>query len=90
MSTDPAALARRFGSGGGQHAPVVDSSGRSLGPGWRTSSYSTQDRACVRIARDPDGAILLADSRTPQGPVVRVTGTAWCAFLRAVHDGEMD
>ncbi|MBB4930977.1 hypothetical protein F4561_001797 [Lipingzhangella halophila] len=93
MSTESAAHAGRSGEGGDDHTPAAAlPPGRSLGPGWRKSSYSEGQAGggCVQIARDPCGAVLLGDSRTPEGPAVRVTGPAWCAFLRAVRNGELD
>jgi hypothetical protein len=47
---------------------------------WRTSSYSTNQGACVQIAPAPD-RVLIRDSKNPTGPALTVPTQAWCAFL---------
>jgi hypothetical protein len=48
--------------------------------GWRTSSYSNGGSACVEVAPAP-GAVLVRDSKEPDGPALTVPPTAWQAFL---------
>ncbi|MFE6521060.1 DUF397 domain-containing protein [Streptomyces sp. NPDC057794] len=53
---------------------------------WFKSSYSSSgDGDCVEIAARPD-TIHIRDSKNQQGPELRVSPTAWSAFL--THAGE--
>ncbi|MEV5352399.1 DUF397 domain-containing protein [Streptomyces sp. NPDC052693] len=53
---------------------------------WFKSSYSSSgDGDCVEIAAAPD-TIHIRDSKNRQGPELRVSPTAWSAFL--THAGE--
>ncbi|HWR47064.1 MAG TPA: DUF397 domain-containing protein [Pseudonocardiaceae bacterium] len=47
---------------------------------WHTSSYSTNEGACVEVAPAPD-RVLVRDSKNPAGPALAVPTTAWRAFL---------
>jgi Domain of unknown function (DUF397) len=47
---------------------------------WRTSSYSTNEGACVQVAPAPD-RVLVRDSKNPHGPALTVPTPAWQAFL---------
>ncbi|MGH3974276.1 MAG: DUF397 domain-containing protein [Pseudonocardiaceae bacterium] len=47
---------------------------------WRTSSYSTNEGACVEVAPIP-GRVLVRDSKDPDGPALAVRTPAWQAFL---------
>ncbi|MGI5471905.1 DUF397 domain-containing protein [Streptomyces sp. CA-132043] len=50
-------------------------------PDWRKSSYSSNDGpSCVEIAVDP-GAVLIRDSKNPQGPRLTCTSGQWAAFV---------
>lgn len=46
------------------------------------SSYSnvTNDTECVEVATNIAGTVAVRDSKRSDGPVIRVTGTAWAAF----------
>jgi hypothetical protein len=49
------------------------------------SSYS-DDKAnteCVEVATNVAGTVAVRDSKRADGPVIRLTGTAWSAFLGA-------
>ncbi|MET9863972.1 DUF397 domain-containing protein [Streptomyces smyrnaeus] len=48
---------------------------------WRTSSYSGGQGNCVEVADNVPRCVWLRDSKRPAGPVIRVTRTAWDAFL---------
>ncbi|MFE0470709.1 DUF397 domain-containing protein [Streptomyces sp. NPDC058947] len=53
---------------------------------WFKSSYSSSgDGDCVEIAALPD-TIHIRDSKNRQGPELRLSPTAWSAFL--THAGE--
>ncbi|MFE9454311.1 DUF397 domain-containing protein [Streptomyces sp. NPDC006739] len=48
---------------------------------WIKSSYSTPDGPdCVEVATAP-ADILVRDSKTPHGPRLALTPTAWATFL---------
>ncbi|MGQ5579720.1 DUF397 domain-containing protein [Streptomyces sp. ECR3.8] len=48
---------------------------------WTKSSYSTDEGPdCVEVAATPAN-ILVRDSKTPHGPRLTLTPTAWAAFL---------
>lgn len=46
------------------------------------SSYSnvTNDTDCVEVATNIAGTVAVRDSKQADGPVIRVTATAWTAF----------
>ncbi|GAA2245677.1 DUF397 domain-containing protein [Streptomyces indiaensis] len=53
---------------------------------WRKSSHSSGgDGDCVEIANCPD-AVHIRDSKNKQGPQLRLSPTAWSAFL--THAGK--
>ena len=56
------------------------SSGNCVQVGWRTSSYSTNEGNCVEVAPAPE-AVLVRDSKNPEGPALTVPIPAWRAFL---------
>ena len=49
---------------------------------WRKSSASDSG-GCVEVAVD-SGRVLIRDSKNPDGPVLRVSTTAWPIFVTAV------
>jgi hypothetical protein len=65
------------------------SAGASSALGWTKSSYSTNDGAdCVEVATAPE-AILVRDSKDPDGPRLSVTPEAWTAFLAYAATAEV-
>ncbi|MFF2185272.1 DUF397 domain-containing protein [Streptomyces sp. NPDC058155] len=55
------------------------------GANWRKSSYSNSDGGnCVEVAPGHPGIVPVRDSKTPTGPVLLLTPTAWAAFVRSV------
>ncbi|WP_381796102.1 DUF397 domain-containing protein [Streptomyces niveus] len=55
------------------------------GANWRKSSYSNSDGGnCVEIADGHPGVVPVRDSKTPTGPVLLLTPTAWAAFIGSV------
>jgi hypothetical protein len=50
------------------------------------SSYSGGDagQQCVEVARNIPGTVAVRDSKDDDGPILRLTPTAWAAFLDAV------
>jgi hypothetical protein len=67
----------------GRDVAVVDG-------GWRKSTASGQS-ACLEVAQATDGeAVLLRDSKHPDGPRLRLTPGEWRAFVAGVRAGEFD
>jgi len=52
---------------------------------WRKSSYSTggQDN-CVEVADGIPALVPVRDSKTPHGPALAFSATAWSSFVTAV------
>ncbi|MFC9602201.1 DUF397 domain-containing protein [Streptomyces niveus] len=49
---------------------------------WRKSSYSNGDGGdCVEVADGHHGVVPVRDSKTPTGPVLLITPTAWSDFV---------
>lgn len=44
------------------------------------SSYSTGSGECVEVARNIPRTIAIRDSKNPDGPILRLTPTAWTHF----------
>ncbi|MEV4707157.1 DUF397 domain-containing protein [Actinoplanes sp. NPDC049316] len=57
-------------------------------PRWRKSSRSSAG-ACVEVAPRPD-AILVRDSKNPQGAVLTFSRDAFATFIDGVTAGEFD
>jgi hypothetical protein len=53
---------------------------------WHKSSYSGYNGDCVRVAAT-ESAILVRDSKDPDGPVLSFTPDEWRAFLRKARAG---
>lgn len=45
---------------------------------------------CVEIAVDEVGAVVLRDSRDPEGPALRLDRATWQAFLADLKTGRFD
>ena len=53
---------------------------------WIKSSYSDANGGnCVEIAPDIPAVVPIRDSKTPDGPVLLVTRSAWAAFTSALR-----
>ncbi|MGR6317776.1 DUF397 domain-containing protein [Micromonospora soli] len=50
--------------------------------GWRKSSHSGDEGACVEMALLPE-AVAVRDSKDPAGPVLVFAPAAWAAFTGA-------
>lgn len=57
--------------------------------GWRKSTFSIGNGACVEVRIADDGA-LMRDTKDRSGPVLRFTPTEWAAFTAGVKAGEFD
>ncbi|MET7803259.1 DUF397 domain-containing protein [Micromonospora chersina] len=57
-------------------------SGRPVATGWRKSSHSGDEGACVEMALLPE-AVAVRDSKDPAGPVLVFPPAAWAAFTGA-------
>jgi hypothetical protein len=45
--------------------------------------------SCVRVAKNKD-AIVIGDSKSPQGPILTYSRREWIAFVEGVHRGDFD
>ncbi|GIJ76966.1 protein of unknown function [Micromonospora phaseoli] len=50
--------------------------------GWRKSSHSGDEGACVEVAVVP-GTVAVRDSKDPHGPLLLFPPAAWSAFAQA-------
>ncbi|MFE4977034.1 DUF397 domain-containing protein [Kitasatospora sp. NPDC056651] len=57
------------------------------GTGWRKSSHSGGQGACVEIAVPGAGVVAVRDSKDPGGPQLRFSAAAWTAFASAAGAG---
>lgn len=58
-------------------------------PTWRTGRHGSTDDGCVECAVTAD-AVLLRQSRHPDGPVLSFGHHTWRAFIDAIKAGEFD
>lgn len=59
--------------------------------GWQKSSYSSANGgACVEVARDMPRAVVLRDSKDPEGPKLAFTPAAWREFTGLLKDGRFE
>ncbi|MFJ9374047.1 DUF397 domain-containing protein [Streptomyces sp. NPDC101455] len=49
------------------------------------SSYSTPSNECLEVARNIPGTIAIRDSKSPTGPILRLTPTTWTKFTATLH-----
>jgi hypothetical protein len=57
---------------------------------WLTSSHSGSDNACVAVAVDPDGEVVVHNTNRRHLGVLPFTPAEWSAFVAGVKDGEFD
>lgn len=57
--------------------------------GWRKSSYSGGENACIEVAA-VRGAVALRDSKDPEGPALVFPPSRWRALITAARDGKLD
>ncbi|WP_405859629.1 DUF397 domain-containing protein [Streptomyces sp. NBC_01515] len=49
------------------------------------SSYSTPSNECLEVARNIPGTIAIRDSKSPDGPILRLAPTTWTKFTATLH-----
>lgn len=54
---------------------------------WRKSTLSSGDGQCVEVANFPE-AVVVRDSKNPDGPVLVFSVGEWRAFVGGVTNGE--
>lgn len=57
---------------------------------WQKSQRSNPSGNCVEMARLPEGAIAVRNSRHPDGPALVYTVDEIAAFLLGARDGDFD
>jgi hypothetical protein len=55
---------------------------------WRKSSYSGGTGNCVEVAAALRGAVVVRDSKDPDGAALVLAPAAWRMLARRVKDGE--
>ena len=59
--------------------------------GWRKSSYSQGQNACVEVTTALPGQVSIRDSKLgPTSPILTVPAAEWHALLTALRTGELD
>ncbi|MEV5983663.1 DUF397 domain-containing protein [Streptomyces sp. NPDC052051] len=48
------------------------------------SSYSNTAGECVEVARNVPDVVAIRDSKTPDGPLLRLTPCAWAEFTASL------
>ena len=57
---------------------------------WLVSSHSGSDNACVAVAVDDDGEVVIHNTNRPHLGTLPFTPAEWRAFVAGVKDGEFD
>lgn len=73
-----------------QHIDNGVPAGQLAGVSWQKSSASNPSGNCVELAKLPEGAIAVRNSRDPSGPALVYTRAEIVAFLRGAKDGDFD
>ncbi|ANP49561.1 hypothetical protein J2Z21_004971 [Streptomyces griseochromogenes] len=48
------------------------------------SSYSHVENDCVEVARNIPNTVAVRDSKTPRGPILRLTPKVWARFTASL------
>ncbi|SDN90419.1 DUF397 domain-containing protein [Actinacidiphila guanduensis] len=59
-------------------------------PAWTKSSRSTGNGACVEVKSPAAEAVVVRDSKDPQGPVLTFSPQEWESFVSDVDAGAFD
>jgi predicted secreted Zn-dependent protease len=55
---------------------------------WRKSRHSGAHSHCVEVAVSPDEALMVRDSKDPDGAVLAFTPSQWEEFTAGIKKGE--
>lgn len=88
LSGDLSGLITRPGGGSDTRLRRCQNSGVHNGLSWQKSSYCGSN-ACVEVAHDGP-AVLMRDSKTPDGSALAFSESAWRTFIAGVQAGEFN
>jgi predicted secreted Zn-dependent protease len=60
----------------------------NMSPSWRTA-LNCNGGTCVRVAAAGQ-MIIVGDSKSPDGPILRYTSAEWREFVSGVKNGDFD
>lgn len=63
---------------------------RTRGPGWRTSTYSSNGSDCVEVLFTGLDTVRMGDSKNPAGETIAVMPQHWTRFVRGIQDGDFN
>lgn len=65
---------------------MSDDPARESCPGWRTSTHTLGNGACVEVCQHQEGEVAVRDSKDPGGTVLIYAPANWKRFVTALKD----